>query len=179
MAEVLDIISSCITLGQVCMQTATNIYHLFRKAKAVDDTLSVLVDHIDSLAGVLKSIAKTYSLSADHGNGHPVLQHHWENVQQSMAHCNRTMDTLDTLVKQITIERTQSGCRLRLSNGSQNAKAKIMAYKDVIVTFCRSMQISLQLIDLYVSISGKKADGQGVEFPKPRKYQHYYYHGWG
>jgi hypothetical protein len=157
MAEILDIITSCITLGQVCMQTATNIYALFSKANAVDGTLSELVNHVDSLAGVLKSIAETYSSSEDHWKGRPFVQHHWENVQKSMGHCKRTMDTLDTLVKSITIEPAPLGWRLRLSNGRQNAKAKIIAYKDVIEAFCRSMQISLQLIDLYISeVAGKK-----------------------
>ena len=149
MSEPFSVVAASISLAQLCLTAVASIYALFSKANSVDRTLSSLADQVNLLATVLKSISETYTSTETTRQGHPALENHWAHVRVAMKDCEQTLNNLENLLKEIRFENGRFFRRARTQVGMEIQTSQIKSYNETIGAFCRTMQISFQLLNLY------------------------------
>lgn len=122
------------------------IYSFFRREQTVDETLNLLATDINLLAIVLKSVCA--SSRAREACRTDLEAQHWENIRKAMEDCKRMLDILEEMLRNAKIERGQSW-RLRLVNGREIGQTRLLAYRRSISGFYSTIQLSLELLNLY------------------------------
>lgn len=161
MIEPFSLSVGSISLAKLCATTVAGIYDvcvLFSRSKGVDTSLSSLADQINLLGNVLKSLSETYAANEDTVQAHPVLEQHWANIRVAMTDCEQTLNNLGQLLKEITVEHGRLMRRVRTQIGFDLKEFRITYYKETIGAFCRTMQISLQLLNLCAPVCNCQAN---------------------
>jgi hypothetical protein len=126
-------------------------------ANNVDTAITTLGVEVNSLSQVLSSIHDSFSDSSlanaalSSQTGHEAQ--HWRNVQRSMDDCK---DTLENLVRVLENVRRGSGgflARAKSQISFKMSSAEITSLKQQIAAYRQTMQLSLQLITVYASLS--------------------------
>jgi hypothetical protein len=115
----------------------------------------VLGIEIESLSHVLRSINTSFSdpslakVALNAHTGHEAQ--HWENVRQSMRDCKETLERLEQVLEKVN--KGDSGFLWRPKKTIKlNMKMETIALlKQEIAAYRQTMQLSLQLITVYVS----------------------------
>jgi hypothetical protein len=121
----------------------------------VNDEIRVLGVEVDALSKALDTISESFKdpslaeLAIESQTGYDAQ--HWQNVRRSLGDCKATLASLETVVEKL---KTTGGGLLRRSIGSRlkldiNSGA-IALLKQQITAYRRTMQLSLQLITVYV-----------------------------
>jgi hypothetical protein len=130
------------------------IYVLIRDAKNVDERVRRLGDEVNSLSHVLGSIKASFH---DSGFAQSALNactgfevEHWRNVQRSFFDCERTLERFQQLLTKVDMtggglfRRPMKLLKLKMND------QEISILEQEIAFFTRAMQLSLNLISVYV-----------------------------
>lgn len=155
MAEPFSIAAGALGLGQQCASVIGRIYNFITSADVIDETLSDLVVHIRSLSAVFQTIGETLQISElinPHTPSHLENQY-WQNVLQTMEDCTGTLDRLDRILAEVRGEVGQGASRRRSQIKFELRERGIDFCRRQIDGYCQTMQLSLQLLSLYYSLS--------------------------
>ena len=153
----ISIIAASATLVRLCATTSGYIFTFVTNANNVDTAITTLGVEVNSLSQVLSSIHDSFSDSSlanaalSSQTGHEAQ--HWRNVQRSMDDCK---GTLENLVRVLENVRRGSGgflARARSQISFKMSSAEIASLKQQIAAYRQTMQLSLQLITVYASLS--------------------------
>jgi hypothetical protein len=126
-------------------------------ANNVDTAITTLGVEVNSLSQVLSSIHDSFSDSSlanaalSSQTGHEAQ--HWRNVERSMDDCKGTLENLVRVLEDV--KRGSGGflARARSQISLKMSSAEITSLKQQIAAYRQTMQLSLQLITVYTSLS--------------------------
>jgi Fungal N-terminal domain of STAND proteins len=153
----ISIVSASAGLVVTCYKLTSAIYSFVDKTQTVDTAVRVLGIEIESLSHVLRSISTSFSdpslakAAVSTQTGHEAQ--HWENVERSMRDCKDTLERLQQVLE--NVNKGDSGFLWRPKKAIKlNMKAeRIALLKQEIAAYRHTMQLSLQLITVYVSLA--------------------------
>jgi Fungal N-terminal domain of STAND proteins len=147
----LSILSSSVNLVSTCSKITSYIYAFINKTKVVNTAVQLLGIEVDSLSQALGSISTSFddpllaNAALDH---HP---EHWGIVKRSMDDCKGTLKNLEGILK--GFNKADRGF-LHLSTKQIKWEMKseeITLHRQRIAAYRDTMQLSLQLITMYVA----------------------------
>jgi Fungal N-terminal domain of STAND proteins len=155
MAEVLAIITSSASLVSLCAKVSNSLSAFVVAANNVDSTVQSYRNEVEALSRVLASINTSLSdplvQSAVRAGRTGHTGGHWRDVKRSMSDCEATLKDFDRILDRMTrgdrgfLSLSRRQIRLDWNSGEiTSLKQQIQNYKD-------TMQVSLQMINLYVS----------------------------
>jgi hypothetical protein len=149
----ISITAASATLIRLCATTAGYILNI----RAVDTAITTLRVEVECLSQVLSSINDSLSdntlatAAFRSQTGHEAQ--HWRNVKRSMDDCKNTLENLIRILE--NVRRSNGGilsrARSQISLGMSSAQ--IASLKQQIAAYRQTMQLSLQIITVYASIS--------------------------
>jgi Fungal N-terminal domain of STAND proteins len=154
MAEVLAIIASSASLVSWCAKVSSSLSAFVVAANNVDSTIQGYRNEVEALSRVLASINTSLSdplvQSAVRAGRTGHAGGHWRDLKRSMNDCEGTLKNFDRILDRMTrgergfLSLSRRQIRLDWNSGEiTSLKQQIQSYKD-------TMQVSLQMINLYV-----------------------------
>lgn len=154
MIDPISIASTSAALVETCGKVSYYIYSFLNKEKHVDTSIRVLKIEIDTLAGVLGSISVKFS---DSSTAAIALQsvtgyeeEYWRNVKRSMSDCDVTLRTLEELLQSIKQSGSRFKRRATIQTRLEQKSGEIALLKQQIAAFHKTVDLSLQLITVYI-----------------------------
>jgi hypothetical protein len=150
----LSIAATSATLVGVCVRLSGYIYIVINKVQNVDTSVRVLGIEIDLLSQVLGSISSSFSDSSlaagalESQTGHE--GQHWRNVKRSMEDCQETLGSLERILESVKQGERRFLQRPRMLIEFERKSGEIALLKQQITAYRQTMQLSLQLITVYV-----------------------------
>jgi len=153
----ISIIAASATLIRLCATTGGYIFTFVSNARNIDIAITTLGVEINSLSQVLTSINDSFSDNAlanaalSSQTGHEAQ--YWRNVQRSMDDCKGTLENLVRILENV---RRGSGGFLARARSQINLgmnSAEITSLTQQIAAYRQTMQLSLQLITMYTSLT--------------------------
>jgi len=154
MIETITLATTSAQLVAECLTISRYITSFIQNANAADLTIQSLGVEVDSLSQVLDAINKSFSdttlatAALDSQTGHE--GEHWRNVKQSMQDCRQTLNRLQVIMKNLHKNDTQFLGRVRKQVKLDLKGGEITMLKQQISSYRQAMQVSLQVITLYV-----------------------------
>ena len=145
---------SILTTSAALAGTCVKIYTYIKSIQGVDNDIRVLGTEVDQLSIVLDSITDSFKdpllahSALESQTGHEAQ--HWRNVFRSLNDCKETLTTLEEILETMKskvsgfLRRPKSRIKLDMNSG------EISLCKQQIAAYRRTMQLSLQLITVYV-----------------------------
>jgi len=145
---------SILTTSAALAGTCVKIYTYIKSIQGVDNDIRVLGTEVDQLSIVLDSISESFKdpllahSALESQTGHEAQ--HWRNVFRSLNDCKETLTTLEEILETMKskvsgfLRRPKSRIKLDMNSG------EISLCKQQIAAYRRTMQLSLQLITVYV-----------------------------
>lgn len=155
MLETLSLAATTAQLVTDCLTVSRYITSFIQNAHATDLTIQSLGVEVDSLSQVLDAINKSFAdttlttAALESQKGHE--GEHWRNVKQSMQDCRQTLNRLQVILKNLHKNETQFRRRVRKQVNLDLKGGEITMLKQQISSYRQAMQVSLQVITLYVS----------------------------
>jgi hypothetical protein len=150
----LEPISIAITATQL-VETCTKIYQIVNQTLHVDASIGVLGVEVNSLCEVLNAMHESFNdpslATIDMQTGHEAQ--HWRNVKRSLHDCTGTLKCLGEILDGLK----RSGGRFLPGPRKQmNLELKLReigVLKQQVTSYRQTMQLSMQLLTVYVSHS--------------------------
>jgi hypothetical protein len=149
----LSIAAGSATLVGSCAKLSLAIINFVNKSQNVDTAVRVLGIEIDSLSSVLSSISLKFSDSSlaaaalDPETGH---EPHWRNVRRSMDDCGETLGGLQRILDAVKQSESRFLRRVRKQITLEFKSGEISLLKQQIAAYRQTMQLSLQMITVYI-----------------------------
>lgn len=130
------------------------IYTYVKSIQVVDNDIRVLGVEVDQLSRVLDSISDSFNdpcladAALESQTGHE--GQHWRNFRRSLDDCKEILAGLEGILEKVKgreggfLRRAKSRVKLDMSSGD------ILLLKQQLAAYRRTMQMSLQLITVYV-----------------------------
>ena len=151
MPDPFSITTGVLTLLQVTVTVVNELKKLRDGASVVNQTISDLANHVDSLKIVLESMRDTFeSLTALHGSGHIATL--WDNVARSIEDGKRVLGQLESVIQEINIETSlldEYRKQLRLDRAAE----RIAGFRMHVQSYRDGLHLSLQAIILWNQMS--------------------------
>jgi Fungal N-terminal domain of STAND proteins len=144
---VFNVVGNAVGLYSFCKEVLKYI----DEVKHIDERIQVLCIEVGSLSQVLKTFTeRTNDDSLDgYRTGHE--GQHWQNVARSMEDCQKTLERLTGIIEKITSKESGILRRSILVWNVNNKAEDIALCRQQVAAYRQTMQLSLQLITLYVS----------------------------
>jgi hypothetical protein len=151
MPEPLAITTGVLSILGVCYNLGIELKKFQDGVKAIDPTVNGLINEVDGLQIVLKTLGDTFeyieSQQPMESTGH--IGTLWKNVSRSLEDCNATLTSLFELLENINksskvLDSSRKHVRLKL------AADQITLYQGQIQSYRGALQLSLQAIILCV-----------------------------
>ena len=153
MTDPFSIALGALTLAEQCASTVSHIYSFFSNSQRIDVTLSSLAEQINALANVLTLVSNGYASAEARNQTSHTLEAHWKSVHEAMENCRKTLTRFRHLLDNLVIMEGQLFWRVRVQAEYVMKEAEIAGYQNALEGFCRVMQISLGLLNMYYAFS--------------------------
>jgi hypothetical protein len=151
------IVSASAGLLRLCANIGAQIFTFIRKARTVDDAIVTLRLEVDSLSQAISSIKQSFDdplLTATVLNSQARHERrHWQNVQRAMTDGERTLNRLNTILESVTQCEGQFLVNATRQIRLDTKSGEILLLKEQIASCRMMLQLSLQLITVYVHCS--------------------------
>lgn len=153
----LAIVVASVGLVSTCGKLSGHISWLTNKVGNLD-TLTAFRNEIDSLSRVFGSISTCFEnpsqatiVLAPH-TGYET--EHWRNVERSMGDCKKLLDKLYRILQLLSnIKREQTSPRKRANGDTHEHEIReLPLLKQQIIAYRMTMELSLRLIDVYLTL---------------------------
>jgi len=149
-----SIASAAASLVGACGRLSKYIYQFLKKVEYEDTAIRVLQIEIDSLAGVLGSISMRFSDSSMTSSALQSFtgyeEEYWGNVKRSMSDCEVTLRALEQILRSIKQGALPITRRTAIQTKLEQKWSEITLLKQQITAYHKTMELSLQLITVYV-----------------------------
>ena len=142
-------------LVRICVKLSGQLFNFVSRVRTVDESIKTLQFEIDSLSSALSSIKLSFddpllaeaivNTQARHE------KRHWQNVRQSLDHCLNTLTRLEGILDDVESCEGQFLVSARRRVRMDMKSAEMVLLKEQIASCRRTLQLSLQLITVYVS----------------------------
>jgi hypothetical protein len=141
-----NIVGAAVGLYSFCKEVIKYI----DEVKHIDERIQVLSIEVGSLSHVLKTFTERANDSSLDGfqTGHE--GQHWHNVTMSMEDCQKTLERLTGIIEKITSKESGIFRRPKLVWNMSFKAEDITLCRQQVAAYRQTMQLSLQLITLYV-----------------------------
>ena len=140
----------------VCAKVSSTIITYIQNTLVIDTTVDALRIEIDSLAHVLDTLGSSFKDASLAGTalesqtGHE--GEHWRHVKRSMDDCKATLEKFQRILDRVNKVEVRGIMRRSIKKVKLDMKSgDIDLLKQQIAAYRRTMQLSLQLITVYVS----------------------------
>jgi hypothetical protein len=141
----------------VCVRLSGQLYPFVSRVRTVDESIQTLKFEIDSLSAALGSIKISFedpllaeaivNTQARHE------KRHWQNVRHSLDHCSNTLTRLEAILADVESCEGQFLVNVRRRIRLDMKSGEMVLLKEQIASCRRTLQLSLQLITVYVSLN--------------------------
>src|SRR5271154_412732 len=141
-------------LVRICVKLSGQLFTLVRRVRTVDESIKTLQFERESLSSALSSIKLSFddpllaeaivNTQARHE------RRHWQNVRQSLDHCLNTLTKLERILDDVESCEGQFLVSARRRVRMDMRSAEMVLLKEQIASCRRTLQLSLQLITVYV-----------------------------
>jgi hypothetical protein len=147
-----DPISIAITARHL-VEACTKIYMIINQTRHVDSSIGVLGVEINSLCEVLNAMHESFNdpslATIDMQTGHEAQ--HWRNVKRSLQDCRSTLKSLSDILDGLKQSGGNFLQRPRKQINLQFKLREIGILKEQVTSYRQTMQLSMQLLTVYVS----------------------------
>jgi len=162
MVDPISIATAATGLVGICVKLSGQLYTFVSRVRNVDESIQTLQFEINSLSLALGSIKLSFEdpLLADVISSTQARheRRHWQNVQQSLDHCLNTLSRLEGILANVESCDGQFLVSVRRRIRMDMKSGEMLVLKEQIASCRRTLQLSLQLITVYVSFDMDMVD---------------------